>query len=409
MIFRNCPGSPAKIIEMMKKTCAAGRRFHRLTAAHVFFESFSGRLIACALTRMRSRFDIRCFLITIRSAMPPAPVDYAIVGGLRDDYSITPDGVAHLHQLGGNALYSAVGARLWARPPAARVGLVARVGANFPTEWLAEITQHGMDVGGVVIRLEELDTRTFYAYRSLEVRDDTDPAEHFARIGQPLPAALLGYANSTEGQDDLANFSPLGVRPQEVAPHYLAGRAFHLAPYDFSVHASLPGLVRQNPGRVLTCDPSIRYMQPKYAEPVGAIIRQLDAFLPSEMETRSFFGGALDDLWAAAEAFGDLGAGCVVLKLGARGQFVYDALARRRWHVPAYPSRVVDVTGAGDAYCGGFLVGLAETGDPMEAALRGSVSASFTVEGTGALYALQGTPAQLQARLEELRPAVKAI
>ncbi len=342
-------------------------------------------------------------------AMPPAPVDYAIVGGLRDDYSITPDGQAHLHQLGGNALYSAVGARLWARPPSARVGIVARVGSNFPAEWLTEITQHDIDVGGVVVRPEALDTRTFYAYRSLEVRDDTDPAAHFAAIGQPLPPALLGYANSTAGQDDPAIFSPLGVRPHEVAPHYLAARAFHLAPYDFSVHASMPGLVRQNPGRLLTCDPSIRFMQPRYAQQVGAIIRQLDAFLPSEMETRAFFGEAVSDLWSAAEAFGALGARCVVLKLGARGQFVYDTGARRRWHVPAYPTRVVDVTGAGDAYCGGFLVGLTETGDPLEAALRGSVSASLTVEGTGALHALRGTPALLQARLEELRAAVKMI
>ena len=344
--------------------------------------------------------------------MPLDPVDYAIVGGLRDDYSITPDGQAHLHQLGGNALYSAVGARLWA-PPAARVGIVARVGANFPAEWLTEITRNGIDVGGVVVRPEPLDTRTFYAYRSLEVRDDTDPAAHFARIGQPLPPALVGYATSTAGQDDPANFSPLGVRPHEVAPHYLAGRAFHLAPYDFSVHASLPALVRQNPGRVLTCDPSIRYMQPRYAQQVGDIIRQLDAFLPSEMETRAYFGeaatGVVADLWSAAEAFGALGARCVVLKLGARGQFVYDAGARRRWHVPAYPTRVVDVTGAGDAYCGGFLVGLAETGDPLEAALRGSVSASLTVEGTGALHALRGTPALLQARLEELRAAVETV
>jgi len=341
--------------------------------------------------------------------MPLEPVDYAIVGGLRDDYSITPDGQAHLHQLGGNALYSAVGARLWAPAPVARVGIVARVGANFPAEWLGEIQQHGIDVGGVVVRPEVLDTRTFYAYRSLEVRDDTDPAAHFARLGLPLPPALIGYTTSTEGQDDPELFSPLGVRPHEVAAHYLAGRAFHLAPYDFSVHAALPGLVRQNSGRVLTCDPSVRYMQPRYAEPVGAIIRQLDAFLPSEMEARAFFREPLDDLWSAAEAFGALGAGCVVLKLGARGQYVYEAATRHRWHVPAYPTRVVDVTGAGDSYCGGFLVGLTETGEPVEAALRGSVSASFTVEGTGALYALRALGPRREARLAELRLGVKLI
>jgi len=345
--------------------------------------------------------------------MPPARVDYAIVGGLRDDYFITPDGEAHLHQLGGNALYAAVGAQVWARqpaqPPAKAVGLISRVGVNFPPEWLDEIARRGIDVGGIVVRPEPLDTRTFYAYLSLDVRDDTHPAAHFRRIGQALPAALAGYATSTEGQEDRNTFSPRGVRPEEVALDYLEARAFHLAPYDFSVHAAMPGLVRRRPGRLLTCDPSIRYMLPRYAQEAGEIIRELDAFLPSEAETRAFFGSALDDLWQAAEAFGAMGARCVVLKIGARGQYVYDSGSRRKWHVPAYPSRVVDVTGAGDAYCGGFLVGLAETRDPLEAALRGCVSASLVVEGTGALYALDATREQMDTRLETLRQAVKAI
>ena len=39
----------------------------------------------------------------------------------------------------------------------------------------------------MVVRPEALDTRTFYAYRSLEERDDTDPAAHFQRLGQPMP------------------------------------------------------------------------------------------------------------------------------------------------------------------------------------------------------------------------------
>jgi len=73
-----------------------------------------------------------------------------------------------------------------------------------------------------------------------------------------------------------------------------------------------------------------------------------------------------------------------VLKLGAQGQYVYEPASGRKWHVPACPARLVDVTGAGDSYCGGFLVGLDQTGDPLEAALRGCVTASLVVEGVGA-------------------------
>ncbi|MEP7358930.1 MAG: PfkB family carbohydrate kinase, partial [Anaerolineales bacterium] len=301
--------------------------------------------------------------------MPVESVEYVVVGGLRQDYFITPAGEAHLDQLGGNALYAAVGARLWSQ----RVGLVARVGSNFPAEWIGVIAGRGIDTRGIVVRPEPLDTRTFYAYRTLEQRDDTDPAAHFARLGMPLPAALEGYATSTEGQADPQHFSPLAVRPEEIAPAYLGARAFHLAPYDFSVHLSYPPLLRAVGGSV-TCDPSVRYMFPVYQAQVAGIVRQLAAFLPSEMETREFFPELAGDLWAAAEAFGALGAGCVVLKLGARGQFVYHPATGRKWHVPAYPARVLDVTGAGDAYCGGFLVGLDQTGDPLEAALRACVT-----------------------------------
>ena len=40
----------------------------------------------------------------------------------------------------------------------------------------------------------------------------------------------------------------------------------------------------------------------------------------------------------------------------------------------------VDVTGAGDAFCGGFVARLAEGADAHEAALAGAGSASFAVE-----------------------------
>jgi ribokinase len=334
--------------------------------------------------------------------MPFAPVKFAVVGGLREDTCITPRGDVHLRKLGGNAVYAAVGARLWSE----RVGLVARVGSNYPLEWLDIIAAHGIDTAGVTIAPHPLDTRTFYAYLTPEERDDTNPQAHFARLGQPLPPDLIGYATSTAGQEDRNNLSPLGVRAEDIPPTYRAADAFHLSPFDFGVHYHLPPWLRRQGIRSLTADPSVRYMQPRFAADVRHMLQSLDAFLPSEMETRGFFAEPLDDLWTAAEAFGALGARIVVLKLGARGQYVYETAGARRWHVPAYPAAVVDVTGAGDAYCGGFMVGLAETGDPLEAALRGSVSASLVIEGFGALYALETGPALAPRRVEELRHAV---
>ena len=99
-------------------------------------------------------------------------------------------------------------------------------------------------------------------------------------------------------------------------------------------------------------------------------------------------------------AFGPRGIG---VKMGARGMrfLLRDG---ERWHqIPPYPAQVVDPTGAGDAFCGGFLVGLARTGDPLQACLYGAVSASFIIEEFGVLHALEVDAAAGQSRLKRLQ------
>jgi sugar/nucleoside kinase (ribokinase family) len=337
--------------------------------------------------------------------MTEATLKYISVGGLREDYFITAAGEVHLQKIGGNALFSAVGARIWTD----RVGLLSRVGSNYPRNWLEQLGQRGFNTEGVTILPEPHDTRTFYAYLSLEERSDVNPAMHFDRINQPLPPELNDYVSSTTGQEERTRFGPLAVRPSEVPHSYLFAHGFHIAPCEFVVHNTLPPTLRRSGVQLITCDPSVRYMQPNFTDEVKQIVNGLDAFLPSEMETRAFFRDAVSDLWQAAEAFGAMGTRVVVIKQGARGQLVYETATRRKWHVPAYPAKVRDVTGAGDAYCGGFLTGLAETGKPLEAALRGAVSASLVIEGSGALYALGSTPGLAQARLESLRGMVREI
>jgi ribokinase len=335
----------------------------------------------------------------------PDSVDYAVVGGLREDYFITSGGEAHLHVLGGNAVYAAAGARIWAK----KVGLVARVGSNFPPEWLTRLEVAGIDVRGVRVLPDPQDTRTFYAYLSQEERVDTDPIAHFARLGRPVPRELVDYVSSTTGQESRAQFMPLAVRPGDLGESTLGARGFHLAPGDFLTHHTLPVAVRRNSRPIVTVDPSIRYMQPAFKDDLRRIVSGIDAFLPSEMEVRSYFRDETHELWEAAAALGAMGATYIVVKLGSRGQYLYESATGRKRHVPAYPVTVRDVTGAGDAYCGGFLVGLAETGDAVEAALRGSISASIVVEGVGALYALGSTPRLAEARLQSLRDRVRKV
>ena len=71
--------------------------------------------------------------------------------------------------------------------------------------------------------------------------------------------------------------------------------------------------------------------------------------------------------------------------------------------------RVLVLTGAGDAFCGGFLAGYRRTYDPLLAALHGNISASLVLEGHGPFYALEALPGLAQARLEALHQSVRRV
>jgi ribokinase len=88
---------------------------------------------------------------------------------------------------------------------------------------------------------------------------------------------------------------------------------------------------------------------------------------------------------------------------------LYDAVSKKRWEIPAYPARLDDPTGAGDSFCGGFLAGYQKTFDPLRAVIYGSVSASLTIEGSGAFHALDALPGLAQARLETLSSQVRQV
>ncbi len=339
----------------------------------------------------------------IIAIMMSAPPKFIFLGGLREDYCITHDGRTIDGALGGNAIYAAVGARLWTDS----VGLLGRVGSNFPSQWLEAIAGAGVDLCGIRTLPEALDIRTFYAYLSPDERTDTQPALHYQRVGQALPKALTDYVSSTRGQDQREKYSPAAVRPDDIPERYFKALGLHLSPADYLSHSAVSFKFQDQSSALVTLDPSERYMTPTFRDDLPRLLHGLDAFLPSEREARSFFPSSGIDYWDQADAFASMGPKVVVLKLGAAGQILYDRENNMRWRIPAYPAKVRDVTGAGDAYCGGFLVGLANTGDAIEAALYGTISASLVIEGSGALFALQAAPGLAQARLEALRSAVK--
>jgi sugar/nucleoside kinase (ribokinase family) len=234
-------------------------------------------------------------------------------------------------------------------------------------------------------------------------RDDTNPAAHFARIGQPLPAALGDYAHSTPGQDDPHNYEPLALRPADWPERWRDVQAVHLSPSALATHLHVPPRLRLAGIPQITLDPGERYMVPERTAYIQHILPQIDVFLPSAMEIRSLFGDGVD-LGEAALTLTKWGARWVVVKNGAAGVLLVNGRSQAITPFPAFhhahDPRLVDVTGAGDSFCGGFMVGMALTSDPQQAIKYGLVSSSLVIEGYGALYALSRKD-EAQARLTE--------
>jgi ribokinase len=109
------------------------------------------------------------------------------------------------------------------------------------------------------------------------------------------------------------------------------------------------------------------------------------------------------------EEIGSYGCEMVVIKRGEQGQLLYDTAGKARYEVPAYPARLYNPTGAGDAFCGGFLAGYRKTFDPVQAVLHGNVASSLVVEGSGPFYALDALPGLADSRLDFLEQSVREV
>ena len=78
------------------------------------------------------------------------------------------------------------------------VGLVARVGEDYPREWLDELSWRGFDIRGIRILPEAIDLRSFYVYTDMYTRLTEDPAAHFTRLKQPFPQGIAKLHASQE-------------------------------------------------------------------------------------------------------------------------------------------------------------------------------------------------------------------
>jgi len=329
---------------------------------------------------------------------------YVIAGRLRRDYLLPAGGRPLLDVPGGSLLYAAAGLAIWD----AGLGLLGRVGEDYPVDWLRGFEKRSWDTRGIRILGEPLDLRFFQVSLDLHTVLQTNPVAHFARLGMTFPKVLLGYQPAPEATDDRKTTAATSPRPADIPEDYLRAHAVHLCPMDYMTHSRILSQFRQASATCLSVDPAAAYMVPPAMEDVRTLLQGVTAFLPSEEELRSLFWGRTDDLWQMAEEVIAWGSELVVVKCGGRGQLLMDS-KRKCWEIPAYPSRLVDLTGAGDSFGGGFLAGYHQSYDPLHAVILGNVSASLTVEGSGAFHALEALPGLAQARVDSLAGIVREI
>jgi sugar/nucleoside kinase (ribokinase family) len=280
-----------------------------------------------------------------------------LLGNLLVDDIVFPDGATLMGQPGGALVYGALGGALWGT----RVGCVSLVGTDYPVTMLHALEARGVDLSGVH-QLAGPGVRTWILYEG-------EGRRLIHRPGCPTHERV----------------SP---GPEHIPRAWRSAPAYHLAPMPFSVQRRLLGELTGRTNRFVSVDPH-RPITEETLDEWRDLLADADAFFPSEDELL-LDETAVDPHRAIARlATGRLR--FVAFKQAARGGILYDAHDGRFHHWPGRASKLIDPTGAGDAFAAGFISAHLE-GLPVAACLdRGAVSAGFAIEGLGAAALLAAT------------------
>ncbi len=257
-------------------------------------------------------------------------LDLVVLGHVSVDHIIFPRKEEILLP-GGAAAAVATSAAL----AGARVGLVTKVGEDFPEEWMEKLAQY-VDIGGVQI----LPGKTIHIYMIYHEDGSVDaPVE-------------MGVAEK------------MGETP--IPEEYMGAEVFHIAP--IPPEEQLKAAKRLE-GKRISLDFTPTYMA-DYREKrdlMREIVSRAEVVFPNEREALVITH--TENVEEAAEVLHDWGAKIVVITRGERGVLVYDGQFREFPALPIKPEEIVDPTGAGDAFAGGFLAGYSR-GKPLEVCVK---------------------------------------
>lgn len=299
-----------------------------------------------------------------------------IVGELTLDDVIVEDESCEWKQVGGGALYSAIGSLTWGTTPS----INATVGADYPAHLLTSLEGKGIDLSGIT-RVEGPSLGLWLLYERNGRRHQVEKSS--GSTFDDLDRARKPWTETYKKPDGI-----------HVAPQSVGGQLAAL-----SQARTFDGPVTQD----VLIEPFVS-IDPYRS---GEALRGSTAFLPSQQEVRQIWGDISDwDLLRTVHELAD-----VRYLVVTRGELGADVVTQEgRFRVPPCNMKLVDPTGAGDAFSGGFLAGLIDTDDPMESAVRGAVSASIVVETSGALSAIGALDTtEVERRANKLRRKVELV
>lgn len=296
-----------------------------------------------------------------------------VVGSVAYDTVKTPAGTRE-DALGGSATFFSVSGSYFAP-----VSVVAVVGEDFKDGDVELLKDHGVDVSG----LDRRPGKTFrwsgvYGAEDVNTRDTLDTQLNV-----------------------FADFAP------ELSPEQRKSPYLFLANIAPELQMSVLEQMDERP-KLVALDSMALWIDISH-EALERIVRKVDVLFLDETEVRTFTKRS--NLVEAARAIMAMGPSTVVAKRGDHGVLLFhgDSI----FSAPAFPlDRVIDPTGAGDSFAGGFMGYLAATGDLSAegfklAAMAGSVMGSFQVESFSLERTASLTNDEIEARFRALSDLTK--
>jgi sugar/nucleoside kinase (ribokinase family) len=269
------------------------------------------------------------------------------VGTVAFDDIQTPFGEAR-NAIGGAATYIALSASYFCKD----IRLVSVVGDDFPDAELQHLEQKGVDLAGLQIRPGE--KSFFWAGRYHGNLNDRDTLDTQLNV--------------------LADFDPVLPSHFRQTPYVMLG---NLTP---QVQMRVLEQMESRP-KVVALD-TMNFWMNTAMEGLQEVLKKIDILTINDEEARQLSGE--HSLVKAAKHIHEMGPRFLVIKKGEHGALLFEG--DNIFFAPALPlAEVVDPTGAGDTFAGGFMGYLAQTGDlsfenMKRAVIYGSAMASFCVE-----------------------------